>query len=135
MKYIFSVITLLFFSCLQAQNVNMVWAKNMGGSGASTVGTSIAVDASGNVYTTGLFTGTVDFDPGPGTYNLTTVAGSNDIWAKNMGGTSNGAIIKTINKGIIAAETYSIQLNLPNTNMYVVRLAVNGETFSKKIIK
>src|SRR5690606_3486199 len=32
---------------------------------------SIAVDPSGNVYTTGYFTGTVDFNPGAGTENLT----------------------------------------------------------------
>ena len=32
---------------------------------------SVAVDSSGNVYTTGYFAGTVDFDPGSGTTNLT----------------------------------------------------------------
>jgi hypothetical protein len=49
----------------------------------------------------------------------------------------NGQTIKTINKGTITAGTYSIQLNLPNTttNMYIVRLVVNGENFSKKIIE
>jgi Beta-propeller repeat len=80
---------------------NFVWAKNMGGSGEE-FGYGISVDASGNVYTTGTFKNTADFDPGAGTYNLiSTGSGSNDIfvskldisgnfvWAKNMGSTGN----------------------------------------------
>ena len=80
---------------------NFIWAKQMGGtSGAYYVsGGSIVLDASGNVYTTGQFGGTVDFDPGAGIYNLTAVnanifvskmdASGNFIWAKQMGGTSS----------------------------------------------
>src|ERR1035437_6133157 len=78
---------------------NFVWAKAMGGTGGD-YGYSIALDASGNVYTTGVFTGTADFDPGAGVFNLTSAGGSIDIfisklnssgnfvWAKTMGGTS-----------------------------------------------
>jgi hypothetical protein len=73
-----------------------VWAKSMGSTNPD-AGRSIAVDAMGNVYTTGYFTGTVDFDPGAGVYNLTS-PGNTDIyisklnasgafvWAKRMGG-------------------------------------------------
>lgn len=73
-----------------------VWAKSMGSTNPD-AGRSIAVDATGNVYTTGYFTGTVDFDPGAGVYNLMS-PGNNDIyvskltasgafvWAKRMGG-------------------------------------------------
>jgi len=80
-------------------NGNYVWAKNLGGSN-NDVGNSIAVDSSGNTYTTGYFSGTADFDPGPGVANLT-FAGINDIfiakldangnyvWAKNLSGSSN----------------------------------------------
>ena len=79
---------------------NLVWARNMGGTGGD-VGNRIAVDSSGNVYTTGVFQGTADFDPGAGTENLTSAGGrdifiskldsaGNFVWAKRMGGT--GAI-------------------------------------------
>ncbi|MBU1821874.1 MAG: SBBP repeat-containing protein, partial [Bacteroidetes bacterium] len=75
---------------------NFVWAKSMGGS-IVTHGRSIAVDASGNVYTTGSFHGTADFDPGAATAYLTSAghgdtfickldASGNFVWAKSMGG-------------------------------------------------
>lgn len=88
----------IFVAKLDA-NGNFTWAKNFG-STTFDVGNSIVLDASGNVYTTGYFGGTADFDPGTGTANLTST-GANDIfiskldgagnfvWAKNMGGTSN----------------------------------------------
>lgn len=75
---------------------NFVWAKQFGG-GDLTWGAALAVDSAGNVYTTGEFEGTADFDPGPGTFFLT--AGGVDgafvskldsaggfVWAKAMGG-------------------------------------------------
>jgi hypothetical protein len=78
---------------------NYLWAKRIGGSSAD-YAWSVAVDVSGNVYTTGEFLGTVDFDPGTGIVNLTS-AGQNDIfvlkldasgnfvWARRSGSTSH----------------------------------------------
>jgi Ig-like domain CHU_C associated/Secretion system C-terminal sorting domain/SprB repeat/Beta-propeller repeat/Bacterial Ig-like domain (group 2) len=88
----------IFVSKLDASG-NFVWARRMGGTG-NEQGNDIVVDGSGNVYTTGFFNGTVDFDPNSGVSNLTS-AGNNDVfvskldasgnfvWAKNIGGTSS----------------------------------------------
>ncbi len=78
---------------------NFVWAKSLGGTDVD-VANAIALDAFGNVYTTGHFRGTADFDPGAGTLNLTSAGGfdgfvskldsaGNFVWAKALGGTSD----------------------------------------------
>ena len=91
----------LFVSKLNSSGA-LLWVKGFGGS-SSESGQSIEVDSSGNVYTTGYFEGTVDFDPGAGTTNLTSV-GSNDgfiskldssgnfVWAKSIGGSSGDSV-------------------------------------------
>lgn len=85
----------IFIQKLDA-NGNFIWAKSMGGSGYGK-GYSITSDTSGNIYSTGLFNNTVDFNPGSDIYELTSNGSSdifiqkldmngNFIWAKNMGG-------------------------------------------------
>ena len=79
-KILFLSILSLFFelATINAIAQTLQWAKRMGGTSGD-YGLSIALDASGNVYTTGFFVGTVDFDPGAGTFNLTS-AGDADIF-------------------------------------------------------
>lgn len=48
---------------------NFIWAANMGGS-MDDMATSLVIDDSGNILTQGNFTGSGDFDPGPGTFTL-----------------------------------------------------------------
>ncbi|MCC6794132.1 MAG: SBBP repeat-containing protein [Candidatus Hydrogenedentes bacterium] len=107
----FGVVKVFFVIALMAASATMpahaadgdyVWAKQMGGSGYET-GNSVVIDSNGNVYTTGFFQGTVDFDPGAGTANLTAV-GFNDIfvskldssgnfvWVKQFGGSSSSEV-------------------------------------------
>lgn len=71
---------LLFFTFFnaQAQDPEFDWATRMGATGFDE-GRSVAVDHLGNVYTTGGFSGTTDFDPGTNVFNLTS-AGSSDIF-------------------------------------------------------
>jgi hypothetical protein len=76
---------------------SFIWAKRMGGK-FNEIAESIALDASKNVYTTGFFQDTCDFDPNISTYTLSTAGAwdifvskldsvGNFIWAKKMGGT------------------------------------------------
>ncbi|MFO0903253.1 MAG: SBBP repeat-containing protein [Pirellulales bacterium] len=51
-------------------NTSLAWAKMIGGSSYADEGTTIGIDGSGNVTVGGNFEGTVDFDPGSGTYSL-----------------------------------------------------------------
>jgi len=87
----------VFIAKLDA-NGNFVWAKRFGGA-VMDDGNSIAVDAAGNVHVTGIFRGTIDFDPGSDTFHLTSTGTTNAflskldtdgnfIWAKRFGGTS-----------------------------------------------
>lgn len=71
------------------------WAKHFQtGSGGSSSGSGIALDSQKNVYVTGGFRNTVDFDPGKGTYKLISgnsylakLSGSGQfLWAKGFGG-------------------------------------------------
>ncbi|MBL0341863.1 MAG: SBBP repeat-containing protein [Bacteroidetes bacterium] len=84
------------FICKLNQTGNFEWAGAVGGVN-SDVTLAIAVDDFGDVYSTGAFSGTADFDPGAGVANIGS-AGYNDvfitkwdasgnyIWAKNIGG-------------------------------------------------
>ncbi|MBK7651576.1 MAG: hypothetical protein IPJ20_13745 [Flammeovirgaceae bacterium] len=98
---------------------NFLWAKSLGGLNPD-VSYSIDVDALGNVFASGGFNGTVDFNPGPGTNNLTS-NGSEDVfvlkldpsgnfsWARSFGGNNfdSANSIKVDNLGnIITLGTF-----------------------------
>ncbi|MBP7808443.1 MAG: T9SS type A sorting domain-containing protein [Bacteroidia bacterium] len=75
---------------------NFINVTQIGGTGADSP-YSLSVDPSGNIYYSSSFSNTVDFDPGAGTFTLTSI-GSNDIaitklnsswsfvWSKQFGG-------------------------------------------------
>jgi hypothetical protein len=102
------------YICKLDENGNLIWVRGMGG-GFDDAGLGIVSDNNGNIYITGYFRGTVDFDPGTGITNLTSV-GENDIfilrldssgnfvWAKSMGGLLNDA---------------GVDIDLDSTNGYI----------------
>jgi len=96
------ILTGLFFSVFEevhGQSPNWIWANGIGGAGQDWGG-SVSIDNSGNSYMSGYFSNTVDFNPGPGTFNMnapgsTTAAfitktdsAGNFVWAKAMKSTS-----------------------------------------------
>jgi len=74
-------------------NCSFNWAKGFTGP-SSEVATSLATDASGNVYAGGQFFGTSDFDPTAGTNTLTS-NGSNDFFIVGLNGSGNMLFVTT----------------------------------------
>jgi hypothetical protein len=81
----------VFFS--NAQNIRLAWVKTI----PSSHGTRLVLDSNKYVIVLGAFSGTVDFDPGPGVFNMTSISNNdlyiakydtsgNFIWAKQLGG-------------------------------------------------
>ena len=76
----------------------LIWARQMGGTESDQC-FGVAVDAMGNVYTTGYFKGTADFDPGTASFTLSAFSSmgpdvfvskldssGNFKWARQLGG-------------------------------------------------
>src|SRR5581483_9525187 len=63
------------YICKLTASASLVWAKRVGGTNGSFTAFGVTSDASSNVYATGYFSNSGDFDPGPGTYSLTAVGG------------------------------------------------------------
>jgi len=144
-KTYFLLILALLGTLTMAQNLE--WAKQMGGTGDD-YGNAIVVDASGNVYTTGYFNGTVDFNPGAGTYNLTS-AGSTDIfiskldasgnfvWAKQFGGTNGdnaSSIAIDASGNVYTTGTFFGTVDFdPGAGVYNLTASVSNNVFISKL--
>ena len=96
MKKILVALLCLQHIFLYGQGVNLEWAGAYRGVEVIQ-SNAVAVDNNENVFTTGTFKSTVDFDQGPGVYNMTSIgdqdifiikhdADGNFIWAKTFGG-------------------------------------------------
>ena len=108
---------------------NFIWAENFGGPSDDVAYTMIN-DAIDNIYITGFYVNTCDFDPSVGSFSMTSVAGSSDGYVLKLGNSvigvkeltkdnslviypnpSNGVItIKSINE-----ENYQLINNLGQT--------------------
>lgn len=67
-----------------------LWSKNFANGADEADAFGVAVDGSGNVYTTGYYAGTADFNPGSGTANLTS-GGDRDIYVSQFDANGNFA--------------------------------------------
>lgn len=78
-------------------NGNFFWAKSMGGTSFDDQAWEVVTDASGNVYCTGQYSGTNNFDPGVSDFTATSNGGidtyvikfdpvGNFLWVKTFGG-------------------------------------------------
>lgn len=160
LKTIYSVFIINLISIASyAQDVNLEWANSIGGP-FDDYSSSITVDASENIYVTGHFEGTVDFDPGIAAFNLTANGGTDFfiqkldangefIWARSIGGISyeSGYAITTDADGNIYATgeyrdtvdfdpgTTSFNLvSTGETDIYILKLDGNGDFIWAKSI-
>lgn len=125
---------------------SFVWARKLGGI-SDDYGTSISIDKTGNVYSTGSFYGAADFDPGIGTYNVLSNghtdayiskldASGNFLWAKCIGGSeyeSGSSIIIDHSGNIyIKGHFYSVIDFDPGIGVFNLT-PIGGEIFILKL--
>ena len=78
LKSILLILILISLSLIPQTSSAQSWARSLGGTGIDRA-FSVATDQEGNVYSTGFFSNTADFDPGEGEVNLTS-AGDYDVY-------------------------------------------------------
>jgi hypothetical protein len=128
---------------------NFNWAKKVGGT-STDIGMSILVDSLNNVYTSGLFSNTVDFDPGPSSYTQTALGASNKdifvlklnalgefVWVKNFGSTGDENCNSTKMDGlgnIYIAGSFNGNTDFdPSSGVYNINLVGYKDGFVSKM--
>jgi hypothetical protein len=72
------------------------WAKQLGGTGTTTCkGIDLFADSFNNIYSTGTYKGTTDFDPGSGFYNRPS-RGQTDVYISQLSSTGNFVMVETV---------------------------------------
>lgn len=87
-------ISVSYSNCSEPGCVSTV-AKSFGGTNSENA-LAVRTDASGNIYTTGQFTGTVDFDPGAGVSTLTSIASGYDMYITKFDAYGNFIWVKQL---------------------------------------
>ncbi len=128
MKKVLLFISLFIFLTMNAQIPSYEWGKLIGNNMNIYVYDN-AVDTNGNVYLTGEYSGTVDFDPGTGTFNQTaTASGGRDIFILKLDASGAFSWVKTYGgTGIDFGSRISID---NNNNVYVGGRFQNTVTFT-----
>ncbi len=108
---------------LAAQGPATSWAKTFGGS-QSEYGYGITLDNQGNIYAVGSFNQTVDFNPGAGTFNLTSV-GDQDAYLLKLSPT--GGFLWACQFGS-PFEDIAYAVTVDNQNNVIVTGSFSGDT-------
>ncbi|MBX3401239.1 MAG: cadherin-like domain-containing protein [Gemmataceae bacterium] len=125
-----------------SSNGDFIWARNIGGFNDDTI-EDLAIDADGNIYSTGTFTDRVDFDPLDGSYILQTNPTTNYqafllkldakgafIWATALGdypgASSSGTALATDGERISSVGTFSNTVDFDPTDNQALRTGPGG---------
>lgn len=131
-------------------NGNVLWSIPFL-SDINSTAASIAIDENGNILVTGLFRGTVDFDPSPASASKTAIA--NDmfvakydengtyIWSKNVGATSaiveSKSIVSDLFGNVFITGRFANGANPvdfdPGTGVYLLDVGTYSHTFLLKL--
>ena len=76
---------------------NYLWAKRIGGEGEDK-GIAISLDSTGNIYTAGIFTGAVNFNPNMETPSFTSI-GLADIFISKLDTSGNAPLVAVVSAG------------------------------------
>ncbi len=104
-------------------NGDFVWAKGFGGSGDDEL-TQMLVDANGDVYMTGTFEGTVDFDPGTNVTNGVS-AGLKNGFAEKLGTDGSFVGVKFFESN---ANVYPYDMAFANDGTVIIAGSFEGTT-------
>lgn len=107
-----------FYIASYTNNGTLRWLRTMGGTGTSINMGVFTTDANGNVYTSGYFLGTIDFDGTSGTDLHTSAAGAFDIFLTKYDSAGNyqftltfpGTTLFNMGRGITADANGNIYL-------------------------
>ena len=102
MRNIISLIFILNMAISYAQ-INLEWANSTNTNAISNLQSDMFLDNSKNIYSIGYFDGTKDFNPGAGTFYMTT-DNTADLYIQKLD--SNGNFIKAVQIGDSAFLTY-----------------------------
>lgn len=147
MKTILLIVEILIINAAFAQTPSFQWAKTFSGNYYE-ICNDVAVDDSGNVYTTGYFNNSVDFDPGPGSFIMTNFFANNAfickldpngnfVWAVQLDASSGaeGNKISIDNSGnVIVAGIFHYTVDFdPGSNNFDLTSAGGSEIFIWKL--
>ncbi len=104
-------------------NGALIWAKRIGNTTDNDNISDLKCDASGNIFFTGQYSGTVDFDPNAGAYNLTSAGGA-DVFVSSLN--VNGVLLGIPRTFGSTGGDYGVSLTLDNLGGIYVTGSFSG---------